>query len=242
MSSSFETRPLSLNYWAVIPAAGIGKRMGSEIPKQYLELNGKAIILHTLDRLLFHSAIKGAVVALSRHDGWWEHLEIHHDKPVQRVEGGIERCHSVLNALHELSSHADDEDWVLVHDAARPCLLQTDLDNLINRVSQDKIGGLLGVPVRDTMKRAETSGRVIDTVEREGLWHALTPQMFRLGMLRSALENAIEAEQLVTDEASAMEQAGYQPLLVEGSATNIKITRPEDLALAAFYLQQQEQA
>lgn len=242
MISSLDTRPSSLNCWAVIPAAGIGKRMGSEIPKQYLELNGKAIILHTLERLLSHSAIKGAVVALSRHDGWWEHLEIHHDKPVQRVEGGIERCHSVLNALHELSSHADDEDWVLVHDAARPCLLQTDLDNLINRVSQDKVGGLLGVPVRDTMKRAETSGRVIDTVEREGLWHALTPQMFRLGMLRSALENAIEAEQLVTDEASAMEHAGYQPLLVEGSASNIKITRPEDLNLAAFYLQQQEQA
>jgi len=232
----------SPNYWAVIPAAGIGKRMGSEIPKQYLELNGKAIILHTLDRLLQHPAIQGAVVALSRHDGWWEHLPLRCDKPVITVEGGIERCHSVLNALYELANRAEDEDWVLVHDAARPCLLPADLDNLINTLQDDEVGGLLGLPVRDTMKRAESNNRVVDTVEREGLWHALTPQMFRLGSLRSALENALEAKQFVTDEASAMEHAGFQPLLVEGSATNIKITRPEDLALAGFYLQQQEQS
>jgi len=231
----------SPNYWAVIPAAGIGKRMGSEIPKQYLELNGKAIILHTLDRLLQHPAIQGAVVALSRHDGWWEHLAHRCDKPVITVEGGIERCHSVLKALYELGNRAEDEDWVLVHDAARPCLLPADLDNLINTLQDDEVGGLLGVPVRDTMKRAGSNNRVVDTVEREGLWHALTPQMFRLGSLRSALENALEAEQFVTDEASAMEHAGIQPLLVEGSVTNIKITRPEDLALAGFYLQQQEQ-
>jgi 2-C-methyl-D-erythritol 4-phosphate cytidylyltransferase len=231
----------SPNYWAVIPAAGIGKRMGSEIPKQYLELNGKAIILHTLDCLLQHPAIQGAVVALSRHDGWWEHLDHRCDKPVITVEGGIERCHSVLNALYELGNRAADEDWILVHDAARPCLLPADLDNLINTLQDDKVGGLLGVPVRDTMKRAGSNNRVVDTVEREGLWHALTPQMFRLGSLRMALENALEAEQFVTDEASAMEYAGFQPLLVEGSATNIKITRPEDLALAGFYLQQQEQ-
>jgi len=230
----------SLNFWCVIPAAGIGKRMGSEIPKQYLELNGRAIILHTLDRLLAHPSISGAVVALSRHDGWWEHLDVHYDKPVQRIEGGVERCHSVLNALHELSHQAQDADWVLVHDAARPCLSHSDLENLIQTLADDEVGGLLGVPVRDTMKRAEATGRVVDTVEREGLWHALTPQMFRLGLLRSALENAIEAEQLVTDEASAVEHAGYQPRLVEGSAANIKITRPEDLALAEFYLQQQE--
>ncbi|MDZ7663163.1 2-C-methyl-D-erythritol 4-phosphate cytidylyltransferase [Thiohalophilus sp.] len=242
MNSSLVTRPSSLNFWCVIPAAGIGKRMGSEIPKQYLELNGRAIILHTLDRLLAHPSVNGAIVALSRHDGWWEHLDTRYAKPVTRIEGGIERCHSVLNALHELALHADDADWVLVHDAARPCLAPSDLEHLMTTLAEDEVGGLLAVPVRDTMKRAEASGRVVDTVEREGLWHALTPQMFRLGLLRSALENAIEAEQLVTDEASAMEYAGYQPLLVEGSTANIKITRPEDLALAEFYLQQQEQA
>ncbi len=240
MTSSLDTRPSSLNFWAVIPAAGIGKRMGSEIPKQYLELNGRAIILHTLDRLLAHPSVNGAVVALSRHDGWWEHLDTYYDKPVQRVEGGMERCHSVLNALHELSVHADDTDWVLVHDAARPCMTQADLDNLMSSLSEDEVGGLLAVPVRDTMKRAEPDGRVIDTVERKHLWHALTPQMFRLGQLRDALEQALEDEHLVTDEASAMESAGYQPLLVEGSASNIKITRVEDLALAEFYLQQPE--
>ncbi|MFO7603374.1 MAG: 2-C-methyl-D-erythritol 4-phosphate cytidylyltransferase [Gammaproteobacteria bacterium] len=240
MTSSLVPRPSSLCYWAVIPAAGIGKRMGSEIPKQYLELNGRAIILHTLDRLLAHPLVNGAVVALSRHDGWWEHLATHYDKPVTRVEGGVERCHSVLNALYELSNQAQDGDWVLVHDAARPCLSHSDLDNLTQTLADDEVGGLLGVPVRDTMKRAEANGRVVNTVERENLWHALTPQMFRLGTLRHALEQAIEAEQLVTDEASAMEHAGYQPRLVEGSAANIKITRAEDLALADFYLQQQE--
>ena len=242
MTSSLVTPSSSLNYWAVIPAAGVGKRMGSEIPKQYLELNNRAVILHALDRLLQHPAIRGAVVALSRHDGWWENLEHRHDKTVLRAEGGIERCHSVLNALYELAGQAEDDDWVLVHDAARPCLSAEDLDKLISSVSDDKVGGLLAVPVRDTMKRAEDNQRVIDTVARANLWHALTPQMFRLGMLRSALENALEAEQFVTDDASAMEHAGHQPLLIEGSITNIKITRPEDLALAEFYLQQQEQA
>ncbi len=240
MTSSLDTRPSSLNFWCVIPAAGIGKRMGGEIPKQYLELNGRPIILHTLERLLGHPSVRGVVVALSRHDGWWEHLDTRYDKPVLRVEGGVERCHSVLNALHELSLHAEDTDWVLVHDAARPCVTYDDLDKLISSLAQDETGGLLAVPVRDTMKRAEPNGRVIDTVEREHLWHALTPQMFRLGQLRHALEQALEAEQLVTDEASAMEYAGYQPLLVEGSASNIKITRAGDLALAEFYLQQQE--
>lgn len=228
------------NFWTVIPAAGIGSRMGSDIPKQYLELNGRAIILHTLDRLLDHASIHGAVVALSRHDGWWEHLDVNYRKPVWRIEGGVERCHSVLNALLELSTRADDSDWVLVHDAARPCLSADDLTLLIETLADDETGGLLGVPVRDTMKRAGENDRVIDTVDRNHLWHALTPQMFRLGRLRHALESALENEQLVTDEASAMELAGYQPRLVEGSAGNIKITRHEDLALAEFYLQQQE--
>lgn len=240
MTPSHDTPHASPRYWAVIPAAGIGKRMGSEIPKQYLELHGRAVILHSLDRLLGHPSVSGAVVALSRHDGWWEHLDTHYDKPVQRVEGGVERCHSVLNALHELSLHADDTDWVLVHDAARPCVTYDDLDKLMSSLVQDEVGGLLAVPVRDTMKRAEPDGRVIDTVEREHLWHALTPQMFRLGQLRHALEQALEAEQLVTDEASAMEYAGYQPWLVEGRASNIKITRAGDLELAEFYLQQTE--
>jgi 2-C-methyl-D-erythritol 4-phosphate cytidylyltransferase len=144
-----------------------------------------------------------------------------------------------LNALQELSTHASDEDWVLVHDAARPCVRTEDIARLIAQLTDDPVGGLLAVPVRDTMKRASSNQRVISTETREGLWHALTPQMFRFGKLRHALEQAIEDEALVTDEASAMELAGNEPLLVEGHADNIKVTRPEDLALATFYLQQQ---
>lgn len=230
----------SPNYWAVIPAAGVGKRMGSDIPKQYLPLASKPVILHTLQRLLTHPKIKAAVVAVSETDSWWPDLARHFDHQVIQAEGGVERCHSVLNALHTLSLQAHDDDWVLVHDAARPCLRRDDLDKLIDSLADDDVGGLLAIPVRDTMKRAEPNQRVVDTVAREGLWHALTPQMFKLGMLRAALEDALEAEVHVTDEASAMERAGYQPLLVEGHGSNIKITRPEDLALAEFYLQQQE--
>ena len=231
----------SVKYWAVVPAAGVGRRMQSDIPKQYLKLDKQTVLEHTLQQLLQHTAISGAVVAISEGDPYWSKQQIKSDKPVLQAEGGAERCHSVLNALYVLSQQADDNDWVLVHDAARPCLRQQDVSRLIDSLSEDEVGGLLAIPVRDTMKRAEENCRVIDTVERNGLWHALTPQMFRLGLLRNALEQAIEDEALVTDESSAMEIAGYQPLLIEGSADNIKITRPEDLSLATFFIQQQQE-
>ena len=146
---------------------------------------------------------------------------------------------SSLGFLQHCDDFDFDNDWVLVHDAVRPCVRIEDIERLITEAIQSAHGGLLAVPVRDTMKRAETNQRVISTEDRQGLWHALTPQIFRFGKLRHALEQAIEEEALVTDEASAMEQAGFEPLLVEGHADNIKVTRPEDLALAAFYLQQQ---
>ncbi len=228
----------SLNYWAVIPAAGVGKRMRADVPKQYLPLCGKAVIAHTLERLASHAKINGLVVALSEDDAFWPDLDLSIDKPLWRAEGGVERCHSVLNALHVLSVHADDDDWVLVHDAARPCVRLDDISRLIEQAG-DETGGLLGIPVRDTMKRSTDKNTVIDTLDRRRLWHALTPQMFRLGALRSALIQALENEALVTDESSAMELAQYSPVLVEGHADNIKITRPEDLMLAEFYLQQQ---
>ncbi len=238
MSSSLAPRPSSLNYWAVIPAAGVGKRMRAAVPKQYLPLCGKAVIVHTLERLASHARINGLVVALSEDDAFWPDLDLSIDKPLWRAEGGVERCHSVLNALHVLSVHADDDDWVLVHDAARPCVRLEDISRLIEQAG-DEAGGLLGIPVRDTMKRSTDKNTVIDTLDRRRLWHALTPQMFRLGALRSALIQALENEALVTDESSAMELAQYSPVLVEGHADNIKITRPEDLMLAEFYLQQQ---
>jgi len=228
-----------VKYWAVVPAAGVGKRMQADRPKQYLEIAGRPLIEYAISQLMVDPHIEGVVVAISAEDEYWPTLEITLDKPLWVVEGGVERCHSVLNALQELATRANEEDWVLVHDAARPCVRAEDITQLITKLTHDDIGGLLAVPVRDTMKRAGTNQRVITTEDREGLWHALTPQMFRFGKLRHALEQALEDESLVTDEASAMELAEYEPLLVEGHADNIKVTRPEDLALAAFYLQQQ---
>ncbi len=228
-----------VKYWAVVPAAGIGQRMQSDRPKQYLEIDGRPLLEYAISRLMADTHIEGVVVAISSADRYWPELEICLDKPLWVAEGGVERCHSVLNALQELATHADEDDWVLVHDAARPCVRAEDIAHLIAELNTDEIGGLLAIPVRDTMKRAEANRRVISTEDRHGLWHALTPQMFRYGKLRHALEQAMEDEALVTDEASAMELAGFEPLLVEGHADNIKVTRPEDLTLAAFYLQQQ---
>lgn len=229
----------SPKYWAVVPAAGVGKRMQADRPKQYLEIEGRPLIEYAISGLMADPHIEGVVVAISAEDQYWPELEICLEKPLWVAEGGVERCHTVLNALQVLTVYANDEDWVLVHDAARPCVRAEDIAQLIARLANDEVGGLLAVPVRDTMKRAGDKQRVINTEDRQGLWHALTPQMFRFGKLRHALEQALEDEALVTDEASAMELAGYEPLLVEGHADNIKVTRPEDLALAAFYLQQQ---
>jgi 2-C-methyl-D-erythritol 4-phosphate cytidylyltransferase len=224
------------HYWAVVPAAGAGRRMGTAIPKQYLPLAGLAVIVHTLDTLLTHPRISGVVVARGVEDGWWESIRLQAGKPLLQVKGGQERCHSVLNALYALQELAEPDDWVLVHDAVRPCLRRSDLDVLMDTLVDDPVGGLLAVPVRDTMKRAGADGRVTATEDRTGLWHALTPQMFRLKVLLKALQQALQRGLLVTDDASAVEALGLAPRLVEGRADNIKITRPEDLALAEFYL------
>jgi len=210
--------------------------MGTSIPKQYLDLAGQPVLEYSLRLLLDHPRIRGVAIALDVADERWETLSSAHDPKVLRVAGGAERCHSVLNALEALEGWASQDEWVLVHDAARPCLRRSDLDRLISALEQHPVGGLLGMPVRDTMKAANPRGEVLNTVPRAGLWHAYTPQMFRLGPLRQALTQAIATGQLVTDDASAMEIAGFQPLLVEGHADNIKITHPEDLALAHYYL------
>jgi 2-C-methyl-D-erythritol 4-phosphate cytidylyltransferase len=213
--------------------------MGSATPKQYLDLAGRAVIDHALDLFVADVRIAGVVVALDPTDRYWEATAYAAHPKVTRADGGAERCHSVLNALEVLGGRARAEDWVLVHDAARPCLRAADLDRLIEILVEDEVGGLLGVPVRDTMKRAEALDRIGATVDRASLWHAFTPQMFRLGHLRDALSDALAANDLVTDDASAMERVGRAPRLVEGHADNIKITRAEDLPLARFYLQQQ---
>lgn len=227
---------MSERFWAVVPAAGVGRRMGGEVPKQYLELQGRRVIDHSLRRLLEHPLIGKAYVALSPEDAYWQSCEHADDARVVRVSGGEERCHSVLNALNELLKEADSDDWVLVHDAARPCLSREDLDQLIESLRGHPVGGLLGVPVQDTLKRVSVQLAVSETVPRSDLWQAYTPQMFRLGLLVKALSDALGEGRLVTDDASALELAGYKPLMVEGHAGNIKITRPADLSLAAFYL------
>ena len=234
------------NIWVIIPAAGIGSRMQTDIPKQYLTLNDKTVLEHTIK--IFKSAefISEIIVAVSKDDEYWPGLELNADKRIQTVEGGKERCHSVLNALIFLLDKAQTDDWVLVHDAARPCLRARDLNLLIDKLKDHDIGGILAMPVRDTMKRsgkrpdAEYDVLIEETVDREGLWHALTPQMFRFGLLYNAIQEAFSQGKLITDESSALELAGYHPVLVEGHADNIKITHPDDLALAAFYLREQE--
>lgn len=235
-----------VNYWAVVPAAGVGKRMDSQLPKQYLKLLDKTVIEHSCQRLLDNKNISGLVVALGEDDEYWDDIKLHTDKPVIRVKGGNERCHSVLNALNELSKLAQQSkhniqphDWVLVHDAARPCLRDSDIELLIEKLHEHAVGGLLALPVRDTIKRQTADQSVDETVDRDGLWQAQTPQMFPLEMLRQAIDEAIQADFLITDESSAIEYMGLHPLLVEGHEDNIKITRQPDLNLAEMYLKAQ---
>lgn len=230
-------------YWAVVPAAGVGRRMGADVPKQYLRLRGQTVIEHTLNRLCAHSRINAIVVAISDGDEHWSNIDLNQfSKPIMKAPGGAERCHSVVNALALLRGEASADDWVLVHDAARPCLRLSDIDHLIATLSDHPVGGLLGLPVSDTMKRTDREGTIQHTVDRKGLWRALTPQMFRLRHLHDALQHALADDYLVTDEASAMEHSGLSPLMVEGHGDNIKITRPSDLPLAQMYLAQQESA
>jgi len=227
----------SPKYWIIIPAAGVGKRMGADRPKQYLPLLGKSVIEQTIDCFITHSRVERIVVALSRDDGYWPELDISRSPRIVRAEGGTERCHSVLNALDALQEKAGENDWVLVHDAARPCLTRGDLDKLIDELSSDEVGGILAVPVRDTMKRGDGKGHIDHTEDRNDLWHALTPQMFRFALLSDALRKSLADGFVVTDEASAIEHVGLKPRLVEGRADNIKVTRPEDLALAGYFLE-----
>lgn len=225
-------------HWAVIPAAGKGARMGAPLPKQYLRLLGQTILEHTLARLHGHPLIDGVSVAVAPDDELWPEIAARWPA-VRRVWGGAERCHSVLNALRALGDELRDHDWVLVHDAARPCLHADDVTHLIGSLRESPHGGLLGTAVRDTLKRCGPDGQVVATVDRADTWHALTPQMFRYSVLRDALERALARGDLVTDEAQAIELAGGTPRLVPGRADNLKITRPEDLVLAECFMRAQ---
>ncbi len=222
---------------AVVPAAGVGSRMQADRPKQYLRIGEKTILEHTLFALHAHPKISHIVVAVSAGDPFFPELPVASAPWLTVVDGGAERADSVFAALSQLN----DNDWALVHDAARPCVSLTDIDTLLQvRERDDVAGGILATPVKDTMKREMASkNNIISHTEcREQLWHALTPQLFRAGELRQALIQAQEKNIPVTDEASAMEAAGHKVALIDSNPANIKITRPADMPLAAFYLQQ----
>ncbi|MCC5451459.1 2-C-methyl-D-erythritol 4-phosphate cytidylyltransferase [Rheinheimera sp. UJ51] len=220
---------------AVIPAAGVGQRMQADKPKQYLRLHGKTILEHSVKPVLALGAVQQLYLALSPDDPYFAATGLTAENIV-RVDGGAERVHSVLNAL--LAIDAEKMPWVLVHDAARPLVRPQDIELLIQRCLEVGHGGILATPVRDTMKRGQSL--INATVEREHLWHALTPQFFPTALLRANIQAALAANVVITDEASAMEWANEPVLLVEGHSDNLKITRPADLQLAAFYLEQNQ--
>ena len=224
-------------YYAVVPAAGVGKRMQADKPKQYLPLMGKTVIEQTLSRLLKADIFTSITVAISEVDPYWETLDIASNSKVIRAKGGKERADSVLSALSALKSQANDNDWVLVHDAARPCVTSKEIHFLIDTLKNELYGGILALSSHDTLKQVKGDS-IQSTIDRRTIWRALTPQMFRYGVLKKALEQT-EGNSTVTDEASAVELTGGVVKIVEGATENIKITRPEDLALAEFYLENQ---
>jgi len=220
-------------FYALVPAAGFGSRMGQELPKQYMTLAGQPMIYHALATLCANPEISTVFVVLSPEDIYWKTFDwsAFGDKLQPLFCGGQTRAESVLNGL--LASELELEDWVLVHDAARPCLSGQQLSHLLDELRKDDVGGLLAVPVADTLKRADAMQRVAHTESRAGLWQAQTPQMFRTGLLVQALQSAPN----VTDEASAIEALGFKPKLVSSDSSNFKVTYPQDMQLAGLLLQ-----
>jgi 2-C-methyl-D-erythritol 4-phosphate cytidylyltransferase len=221
-------------FYALVPAAGSGSRMGGELPKQYLPLAGRPMIYHALAALCGCADITTVFVVLAPGDTRFHQYDWSHfgDKLQPLYCGGATRAESVANGL--LASELEPDDWVLVHDAARPCLTQAHLSRLIAELCDDEVGGILAVPVADTLKRADAAQRIVRTEERNGLWQAQTPQMFRSGLLLEALQAAMH----VTDEASAIEALGLHPKLVECESTNLKVTYPQDIKLAELLLRE----
>lgn len=222
--------------WAIVPAGGRGTRFGGAVPKQYATVAGEPLIAHTLHALLSHSGVAGAVVALPEDDTHWPGWAALVGKPIVTCRGGESRADSVLAALEALPDDVRADDFVLVHDAARPLLRGADLDALLERGRNDPVGAILAAPVRDTLKRAGDDSGIDGTEPRERLWRALTPQLFRRLQLTRALQAARDAGIVPTDEAMAMERLGHRPLLVEGSEDNLKVTTQADLAYVEFLL------
>lgn len=229
---------MSPRFAVVVPAAGVGKRMRSTCPKQYLRIADKTVLEHTVDRLLEHPLIEKIVIALGPHDEYFNSTALPQNKHVETVIGGQERVDSVLAGLHKLVEL--EFEWAIVHDAARPCVSVEDIDQLITCCLSAQQGGLLAYPAKDTIKRSLSNQQVESTVDRSVLWHALTPQMYQTKVLIHAIEQGLQQNYLITDESSAIEYIEQPSQLVEGASDNIKITRPEDLALATFILSNQQ--
>jgi len=228
--------------WAIVPASGVGTRMQSALPKQYLSFQNKSIIEHCLDRLLSYPGIEGAVVVLQKDDPHWEKLNYASDKPVLTTPGGVERHHSVSNGLLVLQDRCGSEVLALVHDAIRPLVTHLDLNNVIKAARAHEAGAILAIPVSDTLKLQSDTMGIIKTVSRDRLWRAFTPQVFPLPLLLRALNVVIDSNLEITDDASAIELLGYLPTLVTGDPANIKITNPNDLNLAELiWLNQRDQ-
>lgn len=228
--------------WAVIPAAGTGSRMQSDTAKQYLRFQGKTIIEHCLDRLLSHPWVDGAVVVLREDDQLWDELGYISDKPIFTTSGGLERQHSVYSGLTALQNKIGNDAIVLVHDAVRPLVNHADLSGVIAAARSNAAGAILASKVTDTLKLQTDSMEIAGTRSREGLWRALTPQVFHLQALLGALKKVNDEKLVITDDAQAIEMMGHAPALVAGSADNFKITTPGDLALAQMvWLNQRDQ-
>lgn len=220
-------------HFALIPAAGVGSRMAAALPKQYLPLAGKPMLLHAISAFLESPAIDHVFVVVSAEDGYIDSLALPPERATVLKTGGATRKESVEQGLKAVRQRAADEDWVLVHDAARPGFSAALLQALLQALDQDPVGGLLALPVVDTMKKSDADARVVNTISREALWAAQTPQMFRIGLLQRALATGAD----FTDEASAVEALGLSPKLVQGSLCNLKVTRPEDLRLAQLLME-----
>ncbi len=225
--------------WVIVPAAGVGRRFGGDRPKQYEKLLGKSVIEHTLKRLLELENTQ-IVVALSPVDTQWQQLSVFQSTRIQTTVGGDERADSVRLALESLQGKAEQDDWVLVHDVARPCVRVQDIKNLITQLANHTVGGVLATPVSDTVKRVLNQFDIDSTEDRSQLWAAQTPQMFRYGLLLEGLKTAVQQQCQPTDESAAIEQLGHTPIVVQGSRDNIKITRFEDMAIAQAIMKYQQ--
>tara|TARA_B100000029_G_scaffold90605_1_gene80405 strand:+ start:142 stop:843 length:702 start_codon:yes stop_codon:yes gene_type:complete len=230
--------PKKNKYWVVIPAAGIGRRMGSNIPKQYVSVNGKTIVEHTIDNFIGRKEIENICIAISESDKHWPALPISKNKKIITTIGGSERYESVYNALCALKDKANDDDWVLVHDAVRPCLKKSIIDRLITDISSNDVGGILALPCFETMKKVNNNRYIEETINREIIWRAQTPQVFKYKKLLLAIEKAINENIHITDEAMAMELLNYKPIVIMGDEKNIKITHQTDLKHLELFLKE----